>query len=86
MTLKETLKHRQWHKVQIKTDLCDVTLSCEDKQMKIHWLIISSYSPIDNLTIKEVTKTSIAIKSIEFYQVYNENIKKVLKACSSNSQ
>ena len=54
--------------------------------MKIHRLIISSYSPIDNLTIKEVTKTSIAIKSIEFYQVYNENIKKVLKACSSNSQ
>ena len=33
-----------WHKVQIKTDLCDVTLSCEDKQMKIHRLIISSYS------------------------------------------
>ena len=25
-------------------DLCDVTLSCEDKQMKIHRLIISSYS------------------------------------------
>ena len=31
-------------KIQIKTDLCDVTLSCEDKQMKIHRLIISSYS------------------------------------------
>ena len=52
----------QWHKVQIKTDLCDVTLSCEDKQIKIHRLIISSYSPIDNLTIKEVTKTSIATR------------------------
>ena len=23
-----------WHKVQIKTDLCDVTLSCEDKQIR----------------------------------------------------
>ena len=36
----------QWHKVQIITDLCDVTLSCEDKQIKIHILIISSLSPI----------------------------------------
>ena len=60
----------QWNKVQIKTDLCDVTLSCEDKQMKIHRLIISSYSPIDDLSLKEVTKTSIITKeSIVFYQV-----------------
>jgi hypothetical protein len=51
-----------WRKIQIKTDLCDVTLSCEDKRMKIHRLIISSYSPIDNLTIKEVTKTSIVTR------------------------
>ena len=36
----------QWQKVQIITDLCDVTLSCEDKQIKIHILIISSFSPI----------------------------------------
>ena len=58
----------QWYKVQIKTDLCDVTLSCEDKQMKIHRLIISSYSPIDDLPLKEVTKTSIITKeSIVFY-------------------
>ena len=52
----------QWNKVQIKTDLYDVTLSCEDKQMKIHRLIISSNSPIDNLTIKVVTKTSITTR------------------------
>ena len=46
-------------------------------QIKIHRLIISSFSPIDNLTIKEVTKTSIATKeSTEFYQVCNDNIKK----------
>ena len=40
-----------WHKVQIKTDLYDVTLSCEDKQIKIHILIISSYYPIDDLSV-----------------------------------
>ena len=48
--------------------------------MAIHRLIISSYSPIDNLTIKEFTKTLIAIKSIEFYQIYNENIKKSIES------
>ena len=70
-----------WHKVQIKTDLCDVTLSCEDKQMKIHRFIISSYSPIDDLSLKVVTKTSITTKeSIEFYQVYNDNIKKNMES------
>ena len=41
----------QWNKVQFKRDLYDVTLSCEDKQMKIHRLIISSYSPIDDLSV-----------------------------------
>ena len=40
-----------WHKVQIKTDLYDVTLSCEDKQIKTHRLIISSYYPIDDLSV-----------------------------------
>ena len=71
----------QWHKVQIKTYLCDVTLSCEDKQMKIHRLIISSYSPIDDLSLKVVTKTLITTKeNIEFYQVYNYNIKKNMES------
>ena len=41
----------QWNKVQIKTDLYDVTLSCEDKQMKTHRIIISSYSPVDDLSV-----------------------------------
>ena len=60
-----------WHKVQIKTDLCDVTLSCEDKQMKIHRLLISSHSPIDDLSLKEVTKISIITKeSTVFYLKY----------------
>ena len=52
----------QWNKFQIKTDLYDVTLSCVDKQMKIHRLIISSYSPIDDLSLKVVTKTSITTR------------------------
>ena len=35
-----------WHKVQIKTDLCDVTLSCEDYQIKAHKLVICYDSPV----------------------------------------
>ena len=53
-----------------QNELCDLTLSCEDKQMKTHRLIISSYSPIDDLSLQVVTKTSIIRKeSIPFYQV-----------------
>ena len=35
-----------WQKSQMEYDFCDVTLSCEDKQIKTHKLIISSFSPI----------------------------------------
>ena len=49
--------------------------------MKIHRLIISSYSPIDDLSLKEVTKTSITTKeSIVFYQVYTDNIMKNMES------
>ena len=33
-----------WKELQIKNDLCDVTLACEDNQMKALKMIISSYS------------------------------------------
>ena len=43
--------------------------------MKIHRLIISSYSPIDDFSLKVVSKTSITTKeSIEFYQVFISNM------------
>ena len=49
--------------------------------MKIHRLIISSYSPIDDLSLKEVTKTTITTKeSIVFYQVYTDNITKNMES------
>ena len=49
--------------------------------MKIHRLIISSYSPIDDLSLKEVTKTTITTKeSIVFYQVYTDNIMKNMES------
>ena len=33
-----------WKELQIGNDLCDVTLACEDNQMKALKIIISSYS------------------------------------------
>ena len=35
-----------WQKFQTDNDFCDVTLVCEDKQIKPHKLIISSFSPV----------------------------------------
>ena len=35
-----------WQELQIETNFCDVTLACEDKQIKAHKVIISSCSPV----------------------------------------
>ena len=35
-----------WQELQKENDFCDVTLACEDKQIKTHKLIISSSSPV----------------------------------------
>ena len=34
-----------WKELQIGNDLCDVTLACEDNQIKAYKIIISSYCP-----------------------------------------
>ena len=43
-----------WHKLQNEEDLFDVTLACEDKQIKTHKIIISSCSPV----LKNILKVS----------------------------
>ena len=35
-----------WQELQIETDFCDVTLACEDKQIKTHKVIVSACSPV----------------------------------------
>ena len=35
-----------WQEIQTETDFCDVTLACEDKQIKTHKVIISACSPV----------------------------------------
>ena len=34
-----------WSELQTETDFCDVILACEDKQIKAHRVILSSFSP-----------------------------------------
>ena len=48
-----------------------VTLSCEDKQMKTHRLNISSYSPIDDLSLQVVTKTTIILQKKVYYFIHS---------------
>ena len=35
-----------WQELETDKDFCDVTLACEDKQIKTHRLIISSFIPV----------------------------------------
>ena len=37
---------KSWQDLQIETDFCDVTLACEDKQIKTHKVILSACSPV----------------------------------------
>ena len=37
---------KSWQELQIETDFCDVTLACEDKQIKAHKVIISAFSSV----------------------------------------
>ena len=35
-----------WQEMQMEKDFCDMTLACQDKQIKTHKLIVSSYSSV----------------------------------------
>lgn len=42
-----------WQELQTDGDYCDVTLACEDKQIKAHRLVISSFSPVLRNILKQ---------------------------------
>merc|ERR1719291_536587 len=35
-----------WQELQDDNDLCDMTLACEDRQIKAHKFVISAFSPV----------------------------------------
>ena len=42
-----------WQGLQYEQDFCDVTLACDDKQIKTHKFIISSISPVFRNILKQ---------------------------------
>merc|ERR1712096_9218 len=35
-----------WQELQRENDFCDITLACEDRQIKTHKFVISAFSPV----------------------------------------
>ena len=71
MSLKEMLKNLQ--KFQTDNNFCDVTLVCEDKQIKLHKLIISSFSPVlrNILKINQATHPLIYLRKVKYTNLHN---------------
>ena len=46
-----------WKEIQIENDFCDVTLACDNKQIKAHRVIISSFSPILRNILQHISVT-----------------------------
>ena len=42
-----------WQELHTDGDYCDVTLACEDKQIKAHRLVISSFNPVLRNILKQ---------------------------------
>ena len=42
-----------WQELQADGEYCDVTLACEDKQIKAHRLVISSFNPVLRNILKQ---------------------------------
>ena len=62
-----------WQDMQAEADYCDVTLACEDKQIKTHKLIISSSSPV----LRNILKSNqnphpfIYLKGVKYEHLQN---------------
>ena len=42
----EDVRKSCWQELQKENDLCDITLGCEDRQIKTHKFVISAFSPV----------------------------------------
>ena len=67
-----------WQDMQAEADYCDVTLACEDKQIKTHKLIISSCSPV----LRNILKSNqnqhpfIYLKGVKYEHLQKVSLKK----------
>ena len=44
-----------WQELQTENDLCDITLACEDRQIKTHKFVINAFSPVLRNSLKKHT-------------------------------
>ena len=42
----ERIVKSSWRELQLDKELCDITLACEDRQIKTHKFVISAFSPV----------------------------------------
>ena len=57
-----------WQRYQHAAEFCDVTLVCENKQIKTHKIIISSFSPVlnKNLEFNQNSNPLIHLRRVTF--------------------
>jgi len=62
-----------WQEMQMEEDFCDITLACQDKQIKTHKLIISSYSPVlrDILKSTQSPHPFIYLRRVKYKDLQN---------------
>ena len=63
-----------WQHFQDEHNFCDVTLACEDKQIKAHRMVISSFSPVLKNIVKlnhQIEHTFIYLRRIKFGDLQN---------------
>ena len=60
----EDVRKSCWQELQKENDLCDITLGCEDRQIKTHKFVISAFKKYFEITSKS---TSIDINQKSMY-------------------
>ena len=62
-----------WQELQIENDFCDITLACEDKQIKTHKFVISAFSPIlrNILKLHQNPHPLIYLRTVKYINLQN---------------
>ena len=62
-----------WQELQVETDFCDLTLACEDKQIKTHKVIVSACSPVlrNILKLNQNTHPLIYLRRVKYKDLQN---------------
>ena len=69
----ETDTKTSWQESQIETDFCDVTLACEDKQIKTHKVVVSACSPVlrNILKLNQNSHPLIYLRRVKYKDLHN---------------